>query len=175
MNTMESRKDNKIVFKSITGEDQQGLEDVKQLFVAYTQSLDIDLAFQDFETELHTLPGKYAAPEGSLVVAYVDGQAAGCIALRKIAEEVCEMKRLYVRDAYRGYRIGKSLIELIIEKAAQLDYSYMRLDTLATMTKAQDLYRSFGFYEIEPYVFNPIEGALFMEVRLKQNSRTNRA
>lgn len=175
MNTMESKKENRVAFKSITGEDLKGLEEVKQLFLAYTESLDIDLDFQDFETELHTLPGKYAAPEGVLLVAYVDGQAGGCIALRKIGEGICEMKRLYVREEYRGFRIGKRLIELIIEKAAQLDYSYMRLDTLATMTKAQDLYRSFGFYEIEPYVFNPIEGALFMEVGLKENSRANRA
>lgn len=163
-----NRKEYLIEFKFITGQDLKELEQVKKLFLEYRQSLEIDLGFQDFEEELKSLPGKYTAPDGALLVAYVDGQAAGCIALRKIDEGICEMKRLYVQDAYRGIRIGISLIEIIIEKAMHLHYDYMRLDTLPTMTKAQELYRSFGFYEIEPYVFNPIEGTRFMEIALKK-------
>ncbi|MGG1660024.1 GNAT family N-acetyltransferase [Brevibacillus sp. NRS-1366] len=168
MKTIGNNKGNRMEFKAITGQDIHEIETVKQLFLEYTQSLELDLAFQDFETEFNTLPGKYAAPDGVLLVAFIDGQAAGCIALRKIAEGICEMKRLYVRDAYRGFRVGKRLIEMIIEKASQLPYDYMRLDTLPAMIKAQDLYRSFGFYEIEPYVFNPIEGAKFMELKLRK-------
>lgn len=155
-----------VKIKAVTGKDIQELEEVKKLFMEYTQSLEIDLAFQDFETEFRDLPGKYKAPDGILLLAVVDGKAAGCIALRKIDEGICEMKRLYVRDAFRGFQIGKRLITMIIEQAVQLQYDYMRLDTLPTMTKAQDLYRAFGFYEIEPYVFNPIQGTRFMEIKL---------
>jgi len=96
----------------------------------------------------------------------VDGKRAGCIALRKISDSICEMKRLYVHDEYRGLGIGKKLILLIIEEARNLNYSFMRLDTLPAMKKAQEMYLSFGFYDIEPYVYNPIEGARFLELRL---------
>lgn len=166
MKTTVNGKEHTIEFKSITKQDIHELEEVKKLFLEYAQSLEIDLSFQDFDAEFMALPGKYGPPDGVLLVAIVDGQAAGCIALRKIGEDISEMKRLYVRDAYRGFRIGKSLIAMIIEKASELNYEYMRLDTLSTMTKAQELYRSVGFYHIEPYVFNPIEGAIFMELKL---------
>ena len=155
-----------VKIKAVTGKDIQELEEVKKLFMEYTQSLEIDLAFQDFETEFRDLPGKYKAPDGILLLAFVDGKAAGCIALRKIDEGICEMKRLYVREAFRGFQIGKRLITMIIEQAVRLQYDYMRLDTLPTMTKAQDLYRAFGFYGIGPYVFNPIQGTRFMEIKL---------
>lgn len=142
------------------------LEEIRQLFREYAQSLDIDLSFQDFETELKALPGKYGPPDGILILASVDGKAAGCIALRKLSEGICEMKRLYVRDAYRGLSIGKKLASRLIDEARNMNYHYMRLDTLATMKKAQSLYFSFGFHEIEPYVYNPIEGTRFLELKL---------
>lgn len=153
-----------IAFRHAAGDDM--IEEIKQLFIEYAQSLDIDLCFQDFETELKTLPGKYAPPGGVLILATVDGKSAGCVALRKINDDICEMKRLYVRDAYRGLGIGKRLIAILIDEARKLNYRYIRLDTLPTMKEAQKLYLSFGFYDIEPYVYNPIEGARFMELRI---------
>jgi len=153
-----------IGFESITG--QYMLEEVKQLFLEYAQSLDIDLCFQNFDSELETLPGKYGPPDGALLLALVDGMPAGCVALRKIDEKICEMKRLYVRDKYRGLGIGKQLISKIIEKARELNYRFIRLDTLVTMKKALELYKAFGFYDIEPYVYNPYEGARYMELKL---------
>lgn len=166
---MKATNDNKghiIEFKHIASQDM--IEEIKQLFLEYAQSLKIDLDFQGFETEFKTLPGKYAPPEGVLILALVDGKVEGCIALRKISEDICEMKRLYVREDYRGLGIGRSLITMILEKAIKLNYLYIRLDTLPTMKKAQDLYISLGFYDIEPYVYNPITGTRFMELKLKK-------
>ncbi|MDR7314593.1 GNAT family N-acetyltransferase [Brevibacillus nitrificans] len=171
MATIADGKEYRLEVREVSGLDEEDLDQVKQLFMEYTHSLDIDLSFQDFEAEYKALPGKYGPPDGVLLLASVDGQAAGCIALRKIGEGICEMKRLYVRDAFRGLRIGKILIQAILEKASQLHYDVMRLDTLPTMVKAQALYHSFGFYHIEPYVFNPIEGAVFMEVKLNEDGR----
>lgn len=154
-----------IEFKRIC--EQEMIEEVRQLFLEYALSLKIDLDFQGFEAEYKTLPGKYAPPGGALILALVDGKAAGCVALRKISEGICEMKRLYVRDNYRGLGIGKKLITMIIKEARRLNYHYIRLDTLPTMDKAQDLYISLGFYDIAPYVFNPIKGTKFLELKLK--------
>jgi ribosomal protein S18 acetylase RimI-like enzyme len=154
-----------IEFKQINGEHM--IEEIKQLFTEYAQSLEIDLAFQNFETELNSLPGKYGPSDGRLILASVDGKTAGCVALRRIDGDICEMKRLYVRKDYRRLGIGNKLISTIIEEAKKLNYSYMRLDTLPTMGKAQELYKSYGFYDIEPYVYNPIEGTRFLELRLK--------
>lgn len=149
----------------ITGHDL--LEEARQLFLEYSQSLDIDLCFQGFETEYKTLPGKYAPPDGALLLVLVDGKAAGCIALRKLSEDICEMKRLFVRDAYRGLGLGRKLAGAVIEEAKRLGYRCMRLDTLSTMKRAVELYASFGFYDIEPYIYNPIPGARYMELKLK--------
>ena len=159
-----NEKGHVIELKSVTGEYL--IEEIKHLFLEYTQSLEIDLAFQNFEMEFKTLPGKYGPPDGALILALVDGNSAGCIALRKISESICEMKRLYVRDEYRGLGIGKKLIMMIIEEARKLNYRFIRLDTLPTMEKAQKMYISFGFYDIEPYVYNPIEGTRFLELGL---------
>ncbi len=153
-----------IEFRHVT---RDMIGEVRQLFLEYAQSLPIDLGFQDFESELETLPGKYAPPSGILIIALIDNQAGGCVALRKIEENICELKRLYVREEYRGLGIGRSLIVIIIEEASKLDYRSVRLDTLPTMKKAQALYKSFGFYDIEPYIFNPIKGARFMELKLE--------
>ena len=165
MKSIIDSEENTIEFIHITGQDM--IEEVKQLFLEYAQSLKIDLAFQDFERELNSLPGKYAPSEGALILALVDEKAAGCIALRKISEDTCEMKRLYVRNDYRGLGIGRRLISMIIEEAVKINYQYIRLDTLPTMKKAQDLYISLGFYDIEPYVYNPIKGTRFMELKLE--------
>ncbi len=164
------KNDHLIEFKHITGEFM--IEEIKQLFSKYAQSLEIDLSFQDFETEFKTLPGKYGPPDGVLILASVDGNGAGCIALRKISDSICEMKRLYVHDEYRGLGLGKKLIIMIIEEARKLHYSYIRLDTLPTMKKAQELYLTLGFYDIEPYVYNPIEGTRFLELCLSQEDET---
>ena len=145
------------------------IEEIRKLFLEYARSLEIDLDFQDFETELNTLPGKYQPPDGALILALVEGKEAGCIALRKISKDICEMKRLYVRDEYRGLGLGKKLVGMIIDEAVNKNYQYMRLDTLPTMKSAQSLYLSFGFYDIEPYVYNPIQGTRFMELKLKKD------
>lgn len=142
------------------------LEDVRQLFIEYAKSLNVNLAFQHFEEELNGLPGKYSPPEGALILVAVNGNPAGCVALRKISDEFCEMKRLYVRDSYRGLSIGRQLINVVIQEARKMNYRYIRLDTLPTMKKAQDIYTSLGFYDIEPYVYNPIAGTRFMECKL---------
>ena len=145
------------------------IEVIRKLFLEYARSLEIDLDFQDFETELNTLPGKYQPPDGALILALVEGKEAGCIALRKISKDICEMKRLYIREEYRGLGLGKMLVGMIIDEAVNKNYQYMRLDTLPTMKSAQSLYLSFGFYDIEPYVYNPIQGARFMELKLRED------
>jgi putative acetyltransferase len=138
----------------------------REIFREYQLSLGIDLCFQDFEQELAVLPGKYAPPQGRLYLAFIDEMLAGCIALRPFQEGLCEMKRLYVRPQFRGHNLGLLLATEIIADARKIGYSQMVLDTLDTMTAAQKLYRSLGFKEIEPYCFNPIEGALYMSLDL---------
>jgi len=142
------------------------LEEIRKLFLEYADSLGFDLCFQGFDGELQSLPGKYAPPDGALVLALLKGNPAGCVALRRLSEDTCEMKRLYVRDAYRGHGIGRRLAALIIEEARRLGYSSIRLDTLVTMLEANRLYESLGFSDIEPYIFNPLAGARFMELKL---------
>jgi ribosomal protein S18 acetylase RimI-like enzyme len=142
------------------------IELVRELFREYGQSLGIDLSFQGFDRELETLPGAYAAPEGAVIIARQEGTACGCVALRRIDDRTCEMKRLYVRPGSRGEGVGAELVTRIIETARSRGYSVMRLDTLPSMKSAVSLYRSFGFREIPAYIFNPIPGALFMEKAL---------
>jgi len=144
---------------------------VRKLFEEYSGSLGIDLSFQDFQRELETLPGKYAPPEGAVLIASHEGQPCGCVALRKIDAQACEMKRLYVQPAKRGLGMGRLLVTAILEEARLKGYRVMRLDTLSSMKSAVALYRAFGFREIPPYIFNPIEGALFMEKILTASGR----
>jgi putative acetyltransferase len=139
---------------------------VRRLFEEYARSLDTDLGFQDFSGELAGLPGSYAPPQGRLLLA-LDGQVpAGCVALRQLDGEICEMKRLYVRPQYRGTGLGRLLAERVIAEAKLAGYRQMRLDTLPSMAAARVLYQQLGFREIPPYRHNPIVGTAFLELML---------
>lgn len=142
------------------------LATVRALFLEYAASLEISLCFQNFEQELAILPGNYSPPAGRLLLALRGDQAAGCVALRPLGEGVCEMKRLYVRPAWRHKGAGRSLATAIIAEAAKLGYHFMRLDTLASMKAAISLYVSLGFRSIPAYYANPSEQAVFMELAL---------
>ena len=138
------------------------------MFREYASGLGIDLCFQNFDKELAQLPGDYVPPTGRLFLALEDEAAIGCVALRKIGDGVCEMKRLYVSPEFRGTGLGRTLAEAIIEAAREIGYDRMRLDTLpGKMDRAIAMYRSLGFREIEPYYQNPVEDAAFMELILR--------
>jgi putative acetyltransferase len=140
---------------------------VRVLLREYVASLGLDLCFQDFEQELAQLPGPYAPPSGCLLLASVEDEPAGCVALKQLAEGVSEMKRLYVRRRYRGTGLGRALAEQIIREARRRGYRAIRLDTIApVMERAVALYRSLGFREIPAYCHNPVPGALCMELTL---------
>ena len=136
---------------------------VRELFLEYAQSLGVDLAFQDFDREVATLPGDY----DPILIAHWNSEPAGCVALHPIAADVCEMKRLYVRPQFRGHSIGRTLAERILADARSRGFARMRLDTLPSMLEAIPLYRSLGFKEIPPYRFNPVPGSKFMELDLQ--------
>jgi putative acetyltransferase len=146
------------------------LEAARGIFREYAEGLGVDLCFQDFEAELASLPGDYAPPAGALLLALVDGQLAGCGALRPLPDvdypNACEMKRLYVRRAFRGFGLGRLLAQALIDRAAQAGYSTLLLDTLDDMEAARGLYVSLGFEEIPPYYFNPVPGAHYLKVAL---------
>lgn len=149
-------------------DDAASVELARTLFREYETWLGLDLCFQGFEGELRELPGKYSPPDGRLVVAYADGKPAGCGALRQIEPGISEMKRIFVRDEFRGSGLGRQLIADIIEFARSRGYSSIRLDTYPPkMGKAVAIYRSLGFHEIEPYYDNPHSDVLFLELALK--------
>lgn len=148
------------VFAAATAADR---DRARALLAEYAASLDFDLDFQGFAAELAAFPGDYAPPRGRVLLAEAGGEAVGCVCLRPLDEDVCEMKRLYVRPARRGAGVGRRLAAALVDEARRLGYARMRLDTVAAMTAANALYRSLGFREIPPYRHNPLPGALFFE------------
>ena len=147
-------------------ETPQQIEEVRRLLREYEASLNVSLCFQGFEKELAELPGDYAPPRGRLLLECDGDQLAGCVALRELDEETCEMKRLYLRPEFRGQGAGRRLARSVIQEARTLGYKRMRLDTLAAMREAKALYESLGFKRIEPYYQNPLPGTEFMELEL---------
>jgi putative acetyltransferase len=143
---------------------------IREIFREYAASLQVDLCFQNFEEELASLPGDYAAPRGALVTAWADGALAGCCALRPLDAvdypNACEMKRLYVRPCFRGLGLGRQLVEAIMDAARHAGYDCVLLDTLSDMESARALYEDLGFEEIPPYYHNPIAGAHYLKAQL---------
>jgi GNAT superfamily N-acetyltransferase len=151
----------------IQAETDEQIEATRKLFREYEAWFGLKLCFQNFDEEVAGLPDKYALPEGRLFLAYAGGKLAGCIALRKFEDGVCEMKRLFVKDDFRGQKIGIALIEKLIAEARKIGYEKMRLDTFPPkMGKAVSLYESYGFRQIPPYYHNPYGETLFMELNL---------
>jgi GNAT superfamily N-acetyltransferase len=154
------------VLKIVQAQNENELNQIRNLFKEYTEWLGFDLSFQNFDKEFADLPGKYAPPDGNLLLAYENSTAIGCVGLRKFDKNICEMKRLYVRKEFRGKGYGRSLAQQVINQAKLIGYQQMRLDTVPWMNEAIGLYRTLGFYEIPAYRFNPIQGALFFELKL---------
>lgn len=151
----------------IQAEKPDLIKQAQALFREYEAWFGLNLCFQDFDGEVAGLPGKYAAPDGRLFIAFAAGKPAGCIALRKLEDGICEMKRLFVKEDFRGQKIGIQLIEKIIEEAREIGYEKMRLDTFPPkMGKAVSLYEVYGFREIPAYYHNPYGDTLYMELDL---------
>jgi putative acetyltransferase len=146
------------------------IDAVREIFREYARSLQVDLCFQNFEDELDSLPGEYSAPSGQLLLALVDGEIAACGAMRGLHDvdyaNACEMKRLYVRPAFRRFGLGRALAQSLLDEARRAGYSAMLLDTLDDMEAARSLYATLGFEEIPPYYFNPVAGAHYLKAEL---------
>ena len=146
------------------------VEPARVILREYAASLKIDLGFQNFESELATLPGEYAGPSGRMLLAFVDGALAACGGFRALPDadcaNACEMKRLFVRPAFRRFGLGRMLAEALLIEARRAGYSAMLLDTLDEMESARELYASLGFVEVAPYYFNPIPGAHYLKAEL---------
>jgi len=151
-------------------QELESVEPARAVLREYAASLRIDLCFQNFDAELAGLPGEYAAPSGQLLLAFVDGALAGCGGFRALADcdyaNACEMKRLFVRPAFRGFGLGRALAEALLDEARRAGYSAMLLDTLDEMESARELYASLGFVDVAPYYFNPIPGAHYLKADL---------
>lgn len=154
-----------VVIEQVVG--GRPLIEIRTLFEEYAASLAVDLGFQGFAEELAGLPGDYAPPSGRLLLARAGGDPAGCVAMRPLQPDVCEMKRLYVRSAFRGAGVGRRLAEAVVDAAQAAGYASMRLDTLATMESARTLYDSLGFRPVAPYRHNPVPGTAFLELTLR--------
>ncbi|MEO5697639.1 MAG: GNAT family N-acetyltransferase [Burkholderiaceae bacterium] len=154
----------------VRADSTRWLEAAREIVREYGDSLAVDLQFQDFAAELAALPGEYAAPSGQLLLAFVDDALAGCAGLRSLTDvdyaNACEMKRLYVRPAFRRFGLGRILAEALLDEARRAGYSVMLLDTLDEMESARELYATLGFVEIAPYYFNPLPGAHYLKVDL---------
>ena len=154
----------------VTPDTPELLAATREIFREYAQSLDVDLCFQNFEAELAGLPGDYAPPGGCLLLAFVDSALAGCGALRALADadyaNACEMKRLFVRPAFRRFGLGRVLAQALLHEAQGAGYSEVLLDTLSDMEAARGLYASLGFEEIPPYYYNPLPGAHYLKASL---------
>ena len=144
--------------------DAEAVLDIWREFVA---SPSVSLNYQNYEAEFADLPGKYAPPDGRLIVAERDGALDGCIALRKVDDQICEMKRLYVRPRARGAGLGLQLVARLIEEAGEAGYAEMRLDVLAEFERAKILYRQLGFVAAKPVSFNPLPGTEFLGLKLR--------
>lgn len=161
-------------FHIVPVRSEDDLKVTKELFYEYTTWLDIDLNFQSFATEMATFPGKYTPPTGELFLARrTQGYPIGCVALRALSGDACEMKRLFVKDSAKGMGVGKALVQTIIAAAKNLGYRSMRLDTLSNMTAALKLYRSLGFIEIAAYYETPMLDTVFLELDLVPRSGEN--
>ncbi|MEZ2446157.1 ribosomal protein S18 acetylase RimI-like enzyme [Chitinophaga sp. W3I9] len=156
----------------VTAEDSKHLNQVKLLFREYANWLNVDLSFQQFEDELANLPGVYVPPTGALFLALVDGQLAGCVAVRSFDNSTAEMKRLFVKDAFKGHGVGKALASAAIAESRELGYKRILLDTLAHMRPAIDLYTSLGFQPIAAYYDNPISDAVYLSLNIEEDSLT---
>ncbi len=155
-------------FTIVLAESAEQIRQVSELFEEYRASLDVTLCFESFKRELAELPGAYAKPSGSLLLALCGSRPAGCVALRRLEQGICEMKRLYVRPAFRGQGLGKELLDAILAEGRVCGYSKMRLDTIASVMKAAvGLYRSRGFREIAPYTHDRIAGAIYLELSIE--------
>jgi GNAT superfamily N-acetyltransferase len=145
-------------------EDASGVLEIWREFVS---SPSVSLDYQGYEAEFADLPGKYAPPGGSLLVAEMDGTFTGCVAFRRVSSSICEMKRLYVRPGARGMRVGERLVQQLIADAVDAGYDEMRLDVLEEFKHAQKLYAEFGFAPADPVSFNPLPGTAFLGLRLR--------
>jgi ribosomal protein S18 acetylase RimI-like enzyme len=146
--------------------DPRGIDVARRLFREYQEGLGVDLSFQDFAFELATLPGAYASPRGRLLLAQDGSRVVGCVALRPLTNDACEMKRLYVRPGNRASGVGRQLVDRVIEEARAVGYARMLLDTLPTMASAQRMYERLGFRDVPPYRRNPIERTRFLGLDL---------
>ena len=154
-------------FLIVAAESETLFNQVRELLLEYWRSRDLNLSVFNFDRELAGLPGEYAPPSGRLLLASCNGEAAGCVALRKLEPEICEMKRLYLREKFRGLGFGRTLAVAIIAEARGIGYCKMRLDTIGpSMREAFKLYYRLGFREIAPYHDNPLEGARYLELDL---------
>jgi putative acetyltransferase len=154
------------LFEIESVETEKAFDELKSLFREYQTALNLDLCFQNFETELQGLSQMYGPPQGKAFIARQGGKAVGCVAVRGLEPGISEMKRLYVRPIARKTGLGRTLADLAVTTARDLGYAKMRLDTLASMAEAVRLYQAMGFREIDPYCPNPLESPIFMELDL---------